>query len=102
MMQRSKRRELRKLRELVHVLLVGKTCFFCKLPLVDPTDDGWQGSGNGPTLTDKLTIHHRDGCHSNNDPKNHRLCHQKCHKRHHMYDVKPWRAQSTTATAEKG
>lgn len=82
-MRKSTRRELRKLRELVHVLLSGKRCCFCKEPILE-VEDGFQGSGDGPQLEIKVTIHHKDGDHDNNDPRNHRLAHQSCHKRHHM------------------
>lgn len=81
-MRKSTRRELRKLRELVYHLLDGKICCFCFLPLID-TDGVQFGSGDGPPLSDKVTIHHRDGCHENNERSNRRLAHARCHKSHH-------------------
>lgn len=82
-MRKSTRRELRKLRELVHLLLAAKRCCFCRKPLVE-VEDGWQGSGDGPQLAAKVTIHHKNGDHDDNRPSNHALCHQTCHKSHHM------------------
>jgi hypothetical protein len=31
-----------------------------------------------------------DGNHSNNDPRNTRLCHTSCHRRHHARRSKLW------------
>jgi hypothetical protein len=81
-MRKQTRRELRKLRELVHVLLAGRTCPFCGGAVAQPRD-GWQGSADGPVLTERLTVHHRDGDHGNNLPGNHEVCHRRCHKAHH-------------------
>lgn len=97
MMRDSTRRELHKLRELVHFLLVGAgatpvddevigalCCFFCKQRL-----DGYAGDfsehGNsiGPKFAAKLSIHHVNGDHVDNRDLNKALCHTKCHKSHH-------------------
>lgn len=78
------RRELYKLRELVHFLLVGKTCHFCGESL-SPTAEDFDAHGNavGPKFLDKLSIHHKDGDHNNNSHDNKTLCHRSCHKSHH-------------------
>lgn len=105
------RRELYKLRELVHFLLAGAgstprehvwkmgdvetpsgpnmgayCCFFCKKALeVSRTAGGWLKHGNavGPRLEEKITIHHIDGNHDNDEPLNKSLCHTTCHKSFH-------------------
>ena len=81
-MRKSTRRELRKLRELVRVLLDGKVCCFCKEPLLDNTDF-LPGNGEGFQIGEQISIHHRDGNHGNNDPRNLKFVHRTCHKRHH-------------------
>lgn len=83
-MRPSSRRELYKLRELVHFLLVGKTCPFCLEPL-SPTAEEWDKHGDavGPVFQDSLTVHHVDGNHGNNEHSNKVLCHTKCHKSYH-------------------
>ena len=83
MMRKSTRRELRKLRELVHVLARGKVCCFCGLPLLSNARDGFQGNADGPRLVDRITVHHGNGDHSDNAPENHELAHRRCHKQHH-------------------
>lgn len=84
MMRASKRRELYKLRELVHFLLVGKTCFFCHEPLSDKAElFTTHGNAVGPEFSDKISIHHIDENHHNNTHSNKAACHTKCHKAHH-------------------
>lgn len=82
-MRKSTRQELRKLRELVRVLLEGKCCFFCKKVLLV---DGqvWIGNADGSPLQSRLTWHHIDGEHDNNERANLRLSHTDCHKSYHM------------------
>lgn len=80
------RRELPKLRELVHHLLVGQACWFCHVPfLSDPAPVGRRGGdGTGPALAAKISIHHLDGNHDNDADENKVLAHRRCHKSHHM------------------
>lgn len=80
-------REVGKLRELVHFLLVGQTCCFCGKPLSE-TAETWTNHGNarGPKLVDPITIHHRDGNHDNNAHENKALAHRSCHKRFHLQE----------------
>jgi hypothetical protein len=94
-MSRRSSRELRKLRELVRCALAGKTCFFCHLPLLENVDDGWQGSGSAPPISERLTIHHKNGNHEDNRDENHALAHRTCHKIHHMHEVRPWAVRHT-------
>jgi hypothetical protein len=88
-MRKSTRRELRKLRELVRVLLDGKRCCFCKEPLVDNTDF-LPGNGEGFQISEQITIHHRNGLHEDNRQSNLRFCHRSCHKKHHAREQKLW------------
>ena len=91
-MRNGTRREIRKLRELVNVLLRGKVCCFCDRPLVTDST-GFEGTSDGPKLVEQLSIHHRDGNHLNDDPSNHDLCHRQCHKRHHLSERHRMRRQ---------
>lgn len=85
-MRNSIRRELNKLREIARVALAGQRCYFCGKPLLAPADFA-AGNGNGPPLTDKLTVHHKNEDHSDNRPSNHALCHQTCHKKYHAHRI---------------
>lgn len=100
------RRELYKLRELVHFLLAGAGasirdlvtgqiwCYFCTKPLEDYTDFVTHGNAVGPKFDIQVTIHHVDGDHHNNKLDNKALCHTSCHKSHH-------RRESNLARARK-
>lgn len=91
-------KEVRKLRELVHFLLVGQACYFCGKPLSEIAES-WNnhGNGDGPKLTDRrITIHHRDGNHDNNEHSNKVLCHTSCHKSHHMMERHRTRRMANT------
>ena len=67
-------------------------CYFCKKPLLDvqiladnfSPDKLYIGSFAALSIKERLTIHHKDGNHHNNDPKNRKPCHRKCHKSWHM------------------
>lgn len=80
----ASRRELYKLRELVHFLLVGRVCCFCKKPL-SPNAEKFVMHGNsvGPKFEDKITVHHLDGNHDNDAHDNKAPCHTSCHKSYH-------------------
>ena len=82
-MRRATRRELHKLREVVHVLLAGKTCMFCRTPLVTTTNAYKIGESRGGPVNADLTWHHKDGDHWNDDPKNLALTHDSCHRSYH-------------------
>lgn len=83
-MRKDSRRELNKLRELVHFLLVGQKCFFCNKPLSTTAETFVEhGNATGPALDERISVHHVDGDHSNNQHDNKALCHLKCHKSHH-------------------
>jgi hypothetical protein len=81
--RRTTRRELHKLRELVHVLLAGRTCGFCRKPLLTVTNTYKIGEGRGAPVNHDLTWHHRDGDHHNDDPANLALTHDGCHRAYH-------------------
>jgi hypothetical protein len=84
-MRRSTRQELRKLREICRDLLDGKACMFCHEPLLDTDNHYGHGDGEGsPFSATDLTLHHKDGDHSNNAKKNRVWVHRRCHKSHHM------------------
>jgi len=99
----AEQREVRKMRELVHFLLCGRTCYFCRKPL-SPLADAWCAHGNseGPQFTDEITIHHIDGNHENNAPENKALAHRACHKAHHMNErwAKKERANGSKETTD--
>ena len=78
----SSRRELYKLRELAHFLLFDRPCFFCEKPLVDQSFIA-HGNSIGPKFTEKISIHHIDGNHENNEHTNKAPCHTTCHKSFH-------------------
>lgn len=101
-MRNSTRRELWKLRELVHFLLSGAgasnkehgpiVCFFCKKTLCDASFVE-HGNATGPKFLEKLSIHHVDGNHDNNEDSNKALCHTTCHKAYHRRIANLARAQ---------
>ena len=84
-MQKSKRRELNKLRELFWFFIYGKRCAVCKELFVesDLYELAKHGDARGEPLSIRLTIDHKNGDHSDNRPQNHRLVHERCHKIHH-------------------
>ena len=82
-MRRSTRRELHKLREIVHVLLAGRTCPFCKAPLLTTENTYKVGESRGAPVNADLTWHHKDGDHYNDDRANLALTHDTCHRAYH-------------------
>jgi hypothetical protein len=89
-MRKSSRSELWMLRQMmVHFGLITK-CFFCNKPLLDESDvvlsDGKVhiASRSQKPIKRKLTIHHGDGVHQNNEEYNRHPCHQSCHKSYEM------------------
>lgn len=84
-MRRSTASELRMLREIVWHYGLIKKCPFCEKPLLEQgANDLKFGERQFPPVKTKLAIHHEDGDHSNNDPKNRKPAHQSCHKRYHI------------------
>lgn len=106
MMTAASRRELYKLRELVHFLMGGAggslrnimtqqvLCVFCKKPL-DEYGKAFAAHGNsiGPKFDVQVTIHHIDGNHDNQEDENKALCHTRCHKSYHRSQANAQRAQ---------
>jgi len=82
-MRKSKRQELRKLRELIRSLLEDVKCFLCKEVLLT---EGWihVGGCDGAPVSSQITIHHRNGDHDDNQKKNRTYVHTTCHKSYHM------------------
>ena len=68
MMRKSKRTELRALREVAHFLLPLLCCEFCGKPLLDPerADKIFGNKAHTPLNKLGLCVHHRNGKHSNN------------------------------------
>lgn len=84
-MRRSTASELRMLREMCWHWGLSKTCYFCKKPLLDAgANDLKFGERQFPPIKTKLAIHHRNGDHGDNLPKNRKPAHQACHKRFHI------------------
>ena len=108
-MRKSTRQELRKLRELVWEAFEGVSCYFCHEPLLTGSNlykDG-HGSGDGTKTAEMLeiTIHHRDGNHHNQEKRNRKPCHSRCHRSHHMtmrWVERKRAARSAKTTATKG
>lgn len=104
------RRELYKLREIMHFLLQGSlrtnlvtdgpfglppltlVCYFCKKPFSYAEEFNTHGNTIGPKFAEKLSIHHLDGNHDNNERENKALCHTSCHKSHHRKEANTARA----------
>jgi hypothetical protein len=83
-MRKSTRQELRKLREIVREVFDGVDCRLCKEPLLDSENCYNHGDGEGSPFEVGLTLHHRDGNHSNNDRRNRVWVHTRCHKSYHL------------------
>jgi hypothetical protein len=83
-MRRGTRQELRKLRELARYFLADVTCYFCDEPLIDTDDAHHHGDGEGSPFDVGITIHHRDGDHSNGSRRNLAPAHRRCHKSYHL------------------
>lgn len=97
-MQNATRRELHKLRELIHFLLRGAgatprgpkgqlCCTFCLQKFEYAKDFDEHGNSIGPKFVEKLSIHHMDGNHQNNLDSNKALSHTSCHKSHHRTEA---------------
>lgn len=89
-MRKSSRSELRMDRVMLWHFGTITKCHFCKQPLLDIEElrqaDGkiHMAGRQVPPIKTKLTVHHKDGDHSNNDPKNRKPCHRTCHRSFHM------------------
>jgi hypothetical protein len=75
------------MRWLTWYLLEGKKCHFCKKPLVT---EGFSIA----TQIREITMHHKDGNHYNEEPKNRSFAHVTCHKSWHM---SAWRKKQEAA-----
>ena len=104
MMSKSKRSEIRMLREFAHFFLPHIPCFFCHKPLLDEKVEKF---GRGPwrhkPITTGLTLHHDDENKANNSYEiemkwskgkltfgllgNLKPCHRSCHKAHHAKET---------------
>lgn len=102
----TSRKELYKLRELVHFLLAGAgsssrsgggtiLCCFCKATVHD-LEFITHGNSIGPKFNEALSIHHVNGDHDDNRMANKALCHTSCHKSHHRAEAN--RARSRKAS----
>lgn len=100
----TSRRELYKLREIMHFLLQGSldnnlnedsntlVCYFCRKSFAYAEEFNTHGNTIGPKFAEKLSIHHLDGNHENNERENKALCHTSCHKSHHRREANAARA----------
>jgi hypothetical protein len=82
-MRKSTRREVRKLREIAHYFLEDVKCYFCKKLLLGKNRYA-PGRADGSPIDIKLTQHHKDGDHYNQEKKNRVWSHDSCHRAHHM------------------
>jgi hypothetical protein len=82
-MRKSTRQELRKARELLRFLLRGKNCCFCHKALMNDESYAKDGDGQGSPISRLITIHHKDGDHSNDAQNNKKLAHRSCHLSYH-------------------
>lgn len=88
------RRELGKNRELLWHLLEGEKCFFCKEEFVSPEQLPAFGNGRAFPVEVEITIHHKNGNHSDNAKPNRKLAHSNCHKVFHAKEVfSRWRKE---------
>lgn len=92
-MTAASRRELYKLRELIHFFLQGAgqtprsengalLCFFCKDALSEVEFEK-HGNSVGPKFEERISVHHVDGNHDNNELTNKAAAHTPCHKSYH-------------------
>jgi hypothetical protein len=82
---------LNKLRELVAYLLRDRKCCFCHGLLTDHAG-ATDGDERGRPITDRITIHHRNGKHHDKRGANERLAHQSCHKSFQCQEPRPLEA----------
>ena len=102
-MQKRIRRELGKSRELLWHFLDGQKCCFCHKPLVNVKAENIRfGNATAKPIDLKITIHHKDGDHSNNEKSNRKLAHTTCHKRHHVKGLTAHRLAVATNPKLKG
>jgi len=91
-MRKSSRSELRMLRMMMNHFGTATKCYFCKEPLLKLedliADDGtWHIIRGSIPIKTKLTIHHKDGNHKNNEESNRKPCHRTCHRSFHMKET---------------
>lgn len=117
MMSKSKRSEIRMLREFAHFFFPHIPCFFCGKPLLDEAVEKFgRGPGRYKPISTKITLHHDDEDKSNNSYKmecsksgqvtftlsgNLKPCHRACHKRHHAQERAAKKRGGTRAAARK-
>lgn len=82
-MRKSTRREVRKLREIAHYFLEDIKCCFCRKPLLGKNRYA-PGRADGSPIDIKLTQHHVDGDHYNQEKKNRKWSHDSCHRSYHL------------------
>lgn len=102
-MRKSTRRELNKLRELFWYFIAGKKCARCHELFVpaDAYEMASHGDCRGEPVSLKITIHHRDHDHSNNDRRNHSLMHNACHKALHAKRAAREKGQFSNGTQSR-
>lgn len=92
-MRNTVRNELRMLRELVNHFATGghckrdksgeAICWFCSTRLLQDPSETF-GHHMHLKVRDAITVHHRNGSHSDNSAGNRTLSHRSCHKSYHM------------------
>lgn len=68
------------LKALARDTFIRQRCYFCKRALI-------QMQTHGKTswwIRAEITVHHINGDHDDDRPKNHALAHAACHRRHHI------------------
>jgi hypothetical protein len=75
MMNKATAQELKLLREIAHYFLDGETCHFCGQPLIEDLDKTFGDKANRP-IRARLTVHHVDEGHPNNQRDNTVWCHR--------------------------
>jgi hypothetical protein len=90
-MRRSTTSELRMLRMIAWHVGLDTKCCFCHQPLLDEqllqgreTKNQHLGGYSISPIKTKITLHHVDGNHYNNEGNNRKLAHTTCHKSFHM------------------
>lgn len=82
-MQRSTKSELQMLREVSWLLCPRLMCEFCHRPLLVRPQGMTFGHRRHPSVSIKLSTHHRDRNRENNFDENLGLVHRKCHEAYH-------------------
>ena len=99
MMNKATAQELKLLREIAHYFLDGERCHFCGQPLIEDLDKTFGDKANRP-IRARLTVHHADEDHSNNQRENTVWCHRRCHLSYHARRILHF--QPAAVAKEKG